>query len=135
MKLNKKAVSGVVTVVLLILLVIAAVGILWAVISNFTEDSTESVGTSAICLATQLEIVDANATANQIVVKRTYGSGELSGIKVFVVETEVTGYDGNVLAGQEKTITVTSIAGNKIEVAAVVDGQACAIADSAIAFA
>ncbi len=91
MKLNnKKGVSDVITTVLMILLVIAAIGILWLVVSRFVKTGTESVGSSSDCLTTTLDIESAvvNGTSGNLTarVKRSGSSvANLSNIK-FVVD-------------------------------------------------
>lgn len=79
MKLNKKrGVSDVVTTVLMILLVIAAIGILWVVIQKFVTSGVASVPTQADCLTLQLTLSNAKFSgsvmpANTLTVSVTRG--------------------------------------------------------------
>lgn len=91
--LNKKAVSGVIVTVLLVLLVFAAVAIVWAVISSFLS---EQGGIIAQGLDTvSLDIIDNSLKYNstdglEVKVKRNIGKGNITGINL-VVNGETTG--------------------------------------------
>ena len=79
-KSQKRGVSGVITAVLLILLVIAAIGILWVVVQNFVQEGSSGVTGAADCLTTSFEVVSASGTS--IVVRRTGGDAVLTAIRV-----------------------------------------------------
>ena len=85
--MNKKGVSGVITTVLLILIVLAAIGILWAVVSSFLKSSTSNV--QGINFA-QLEIIDNTATFNpttsqiSLRIKRDSTPGNITGYRAVI---------------------------------------------------
>ena len=98
--MNKKAVSGVITAVLLILLAIAATGVLWVVISNFIGSNTKVISLGVNTL--DVNIMSANYLADglQIRVKRQASGGDLSGVR-FSIEDE-SGNSENI----DKLITI-----------------------------
>ena len=89
---SKKAVSGVVTTVLLILIVLAAIGILWAVISSFLKQGTQGIEGAADCFSLQLSIESAtNATVlpatvpgATVRVKRLAGEGNITAMCMLI---------------------------------------------------
>jgi len=85
--MNKGGVSGVVVAILLILIVIAAVGILWAVISGFMEANAERIEMGANTV--RLDVVNAhynNGFVNFTVTRDT-GMGNVSYVKL-IAENE-----------------------------------------------
>ena len=142
MKLNnKRGVSDVITTVLMILLVIAAIGILWLVVSRFVRTGTEGVGSASDCLSTDLEIVSANnVNGNSLSasVKRNSGDGSISEIKFFVGGSVVTVTPTTwPSVGETKTYEnatainsgIGSINGKSLEVAAVIGTKTCQSSD------
>ncbi len=141
---SKKAVSGVVTTVLLILIVLAAIGILWAVISNFLKQGTQGIEGAADCFSLQLSIESAtNATATvpgaTIRVKRLAGEGNITAIK-FLVDGIDTPFSGTIpQVAETRTFVASSLTnpqqiptiGKSIEIAAIVGSRTCGVADSA----
>src|SRR3989344_9589392 len=96
--MNKKGVSDVITTVLLVLIVLAAVGIVWLVVSSFLNNSTEQIDLGAGF--SQLDIVDNSvkylpSDVLQIRVKRDSNPGNITGLRVIVesVEGNVQSYD------------------------------------------
>lgn len=79
---QKRGVSGVVTAVLLILLTIAAIGILWVVVQNFVQDGSSGVTGQADCLQTRFEAVSADVSDNTITIRKTSGSAALGAIRI-----------------------------------------------------
>lgn len=123
---SKRGVSGVVTAVLLILLVIAAIGILWVVIQNFVEEGTSSLGGSADCLETSFEVL--SSTTSSVTIRRTSGDAALSAITVAVDSSSGT-VDQDAVVGESVTVSITPIlsSGNyDVSVSATLsDGTAC----------
>jgi len=144
---SKKAVSGVVTTVLLILIVLAAIGILWAVISNFLKQGTQGIEGAADCFSLQLSIESAtNATVSPAIVpgatirvKRLAGEGNITAIK-FLVNGIDTPFSGTIpQVAETRTFVASSLTnpqqiptiGKSIEIAAIVGSRTCGVADSA----
>ncbi|HLC56277.1 MAG TPA: LamG domain-containing protein [Candidatus Nanoarchaeia archaeon] len=96
--MNKKGVSDVITTVLLVLIVLAAVGIVWLVVSSFLNNSTEQIDLGAGF--SQLDIVDnsikyLSSDVLQIKVKRDSNPGNITGLRI-IIESEqgnVQSYD------------------------------------------
>ena len=135
LKSQKKGVSGVVTAVLLILLVVAAVGILWAVVQSLVSDSTGNVGSSTICLTNTFSIesaVDDEVTTTTVKIKKTQGSDEITGINFFVDGASKDATETDVPSlGETKTFTLTSTGGTEVEIAPVLGETQCPNSDKA----
>jgi len=95
--IDKKAVSGVIVTVLLVLLVFAAIAIVATVILPFVENNLADVQGQAACIKLGLEIESAtftpkdNSDPNNIIpvtttikIKRTGGDANISSINVFI---------------------------------------------------
>lgn len=146
---SKKAVSGVVTTVLLILIVLAAIGIVWAVISNFLNQGTRSIEGSADCFSLQLSLESAvnktitpnfltNSNLNNVElrVKRIAGEGNVTAIK-FLVDGVDTSFSGTIPSVAEtRTFSARIInpeaVGKNVEIAAILGTRTCGVADSAV---
>ena len=136
LKSQKKGVSDVVTAVLLILLVVAAVGILWAVVQSLVSDSTGNVGSSTICLTNTFSIESAidNSINTVVKIKKTQGSDEITGINFFVdgASEEATGTVPSLGETETFTLTgVTDVIGKDIEIASVLEETQCPNSDKA----
>ena len=136
LKSQKKGVSGVVTAVLLILLVVAAVGILLAVVQSLVSDSTGNVGSSTICLTNTFSIESAidNNINTVVKIKKTQGSDEITGINFFVdgASEEATGTVPSLGETETFTLTgVTDVIGKDIEIASVLEETQCPNSDKA----
>lgn len=88
-RLNKKGLSGIVTTLLLVMLIIIAIGAVWITVNNLIEKSSE--GVSFDVLTIDLEIVSAKINFSDgkatIRVRRNVGEGEVVGIKFLVEDT------------------------------------------------
>ena len=85
--MNTKGVSGVVTAVLLILLVIAAVGVLWVVVQNFVTTQTSDLGSATGCLDTRMkvvEVVSSGPGSPKVIFQRVSGGAEISEVFVYL---------------------------------------------------
>jgi|GEM_PF-1246961 len=109
--MSKKGVSDVITTVLMILIVLAAIGIVWAVVSSFLNNSTEQIDLGAGF--SQIDIVDNSVKylpgdVLQIKVKRDSNPGNISGLRIIVesVEGNVQSYDINTLVKELETKTI-----------------------------
>ena len=82
---NKKALSGVVTTLIIILLVIVAIGIIWAVINPFIGESVEQIGTGTKCLDVSVKataLVNTAGTDYDVTLSRTGTGDEIGGEKL-----------------------------------------------------
>lgn len=78
--MNRKGISEVVTVILIILLSITAVIIVWQVVRPLIEKPASTI--SADCVTVSLEVTRAQVGSNNITVTRNAGSGSLQKIVV-----------------------------------------------------
>ena len=132
---NKRGVSGVVTAILLILLVIAAIGILWVVFQNFVKEGTRGLEGSTDCLTTTF-VIDSGATvgSDAIVVKRTGGSASVDSFRV-IVDGDLKSSPSPVGAfgiGETESLTVLPLTdGQTVEVSVVFGQNTCSLGASA----
>jgi flagellin-like protein len=85
--MDKKGVSGVITAVLLILLVIASIGILWVVIAVFVFESADTIGTGINLVGVDIESVFVDNDGVKVRVKRNSVSGELDAVRIIVEDS------------------------------------------------
>jgi flagellin-like protein len=139
MEVNKKrGVSDVVTTVLMILLVIAAIGILWVVIQQFVSKGTEGIPNQADCMTTTLSITDAklNSTGLFAKVSRTGSSTTVSTLKFFANGNSVA-LNGTVpdVSGIQTWTNASTLSGvssgQSLTVAAVIGTTTCNPSESA----
>jgi len=109
--MSKKGVSDVITTVLMILIVLAAIGIVWAVVSSFLNNSTEQIDLGAGF--SQIDIVDNSikylpSDVLELKVKRDSNPGNISGLRVIVesVEGNVQSYDIETSVKELETKTI-----------------------------
>ena len=141
MKLNnKRGVSGVITAVLLILLVIAAIGILWVVVQNFITQGADTIPGASDCLTNQLSIESAvygTAGTNLTVrVKRIGGDADISSLSFFIDgAVPTTPLSGSTpTTGETQTFFTDDAASQpaKVEVSAVIAGRTCQSTESGV---
>lgn len=137
--MNRKAQGQIITTVLIILLVLAAIVIVWQVVRNTVTESTEQIKGGTDCATVSVEIVSATGTTNKIVIKRNVGSGTIEGFKVLVNDADVgdTTITPTDLEELEET-TITATQGfdkdDEISIAAIVEpDRLCEVADTATA--
>jgi len=83
---NTKGLSGVITTLIIILLVIAAIGIIWAVVQPFIKGSGEKFDINTKCLNVGVEPTKLNCAggACNVTVKRSEGEEEIAGVKFYL---------------------------------------------------
>ncbi|MFA6022613.1 MAG: archaellin/type IV pilin N-terminal domain-containing protein [Candidatus Pacearchaeota archaeon] len=143
MKLNnKRGISDVITTVLMILLVIAAIVILWAVVQRFVTQGTSTVAGTGECLTTTLTVTSATNTSG-LTVRVTRGgdfSGNLTELRFFVDGTNVPMTGTKPMPGETMTFVSSTtlpngwldkdIPGKQVKVAAVIGTKTCEASDS-----
>jgi hypothetical protein len=89
-RFGKKALSDVISTLLILLLVFVAVAILWVVIRNVINQGSEQVTLGKFTLDLKIDQVSVDETANQVSVrvKRNTGDGEFVGLKIIVSDDE-----------------------------------------------
>ena len=83
--MNRKGISEVVTVILIILLSVAAIIIVWQVVKPLIERPASSAQTD--CVTVSLEITSASKAAGTVIVKRSPGAGDLTAIEVVTYDS------------------------------------------------
>jgi flagellin-like protein len=95
--LSKKGLSGIVTVVILIALVIAAVSIVWAVVAGLLESSQDSISSGLSRVSLKITNVSFDSSGAHIRVLRNVGEGNLVKIKfIFITDTKRSSSDTEV---------------------------------------
>jgi len=86
--MKKRGLSAIVTTLIIILLVLVAVGGIWAVVSNFIDEGTETFSLSQKCLAVNLDINsaacddDGNNWECDVTYERKVGGEDIDGIRI-----------------------------------------------------
>jgi hypothetical protein len=102
---NKKALSGVITVLMMVMLALVITAVIWSLLKNTVEETTSQAGGQLACLETNLEITSADpcpagSTSCEVVVRRKTGGDEIQGIKVIITDGKST------LAGEGDSIGI-----------------------------
>src|SRR3989344_3128953 len=82
---DKRGVSGVVTAVLLILLVVASIGVLWGVVSKLVSDNAEVIGAGINSVDIDVQEAHIDNSNAYVKIKRMPATGNLTGVK-FIFE-------------------------------------------------
>lgn len=126
---DKRGLSEVVTTIITILLVLVAIGIVWAVINNVLQSGTEQTENAAKCLQIDIKATAATCTAAgacNVTYRRNSGGDDIDGIKI-VLNNGVASFQADVAGNLAElgTDTETNIATglttpvpNSVEVAA-----------------
>ena len=84
---NKKGLSGIVTTLIIILLVLVSVGVIWQVVGNLLDKSTTTIGTSSKCLDIDVRATKVLSTGtdgyNITITRKPTGEGEVGAKIVF----------------------------------------------------
>ncbi|MEK6828732.1 MAG: archaellin/type IV pilin N-terminal domain-containing protein [Nanoarchaeota archaeon] len=107
---NKRGLSEVVTTLIIILLVLVAIGIVWAVVSNILQTGSEQTEISAKCLQVGVKATAASCTAGacSVTYKRSAGGDDIDGVVIILsngqdsVQKDVA---GNLAVQQTRTET------------------------------
>ena len=126
---GKRGISGVILTIIMIVLVLAAVAIIWGIIINFIQDQTGEIDVATKCLevdiqATKLSCTGAQNDVCDVTLSRTAKGDNIAGMKlVFTNALGETNYihdvSGNIALLEIRTIldittTITDV--NKVEV-------------------
>ncbi len=140
MNKNKRGQSEIITTVLIILLVLAAIVIVWQVVRSTVTTGANQITGGTDCITLGFEITKADIGDNNVIVKRTAGSGDLGKLILIVngVTNSTTDSAGlKELESKQLSLdpaTSTLKADDKIEVAAILgttgNNKICDIADT-----
>jgi len=142
---EKKGISGIITVLLILAITIISAGVVWYTIQNVLSSQTSELQTSSNCLGITLDIVSvgacpAGSTSCNVTVERRAGGGDINGVRVIITDGSSTLIgDGNAMSALEMaTITATGSAlgsdATKAKVAALIadssgENYVCEIVD------
>ena len=113
---NRKGLSTVVATLIIILLVLVAVGIIWAVVKDILQQGSETVDINVKCLAIEVNAVSVSETSAgvyDVTFVRGSGKGDIGGIKMNVFNDDVSsgiidfGSAISVLETQTRTMDTT----------------------------
>ena len=91
--MTKKAQAQIITTVLIILLVLAAIVIVWQVISNTINKGAKEIDEQSNCIGFRIDITNINTTADTITIRPTK---DIDGYRAFVNGSKF-GVDGGFL--------------------------------------
>lgn len=92
---NTKGLSGVITTLIIILLVIAAIGIIWAVVNPFIKGAGDDIASQTDCMALDIKVQKAVCEASgdncNVTLKRgSDGGKEIAGVKLLFYNADET---------------------------------------------
>ncbi len=139
---SKRGLSDLVASVLMIILVLAAVIIVWQVVLPLIKGKTGEISSQATCIGINLEIIKANNNTGNITVKRGIGGkdADVADVK-FLAEGTASNHTNTAPALTQLETKIYNVAaskgtaGKKIEVAAILNNEAnsvCNIVSSLI---
>jgi len=138
---GKRAMSEVITSVLIILLVIAAIVIVWGFVGPMLKKTSEDIGTGCVTVSTEITSASCTGNALALTVKRNAGEADLKKIRVVVTHSAGSDtFDEEVgmeeLASRNLEVDVSNMTDvSKVEIAPIVaksggDDDVCSIQDS-----
>jgi len=123
---DKRGMSQIITTVIIVVLVLVAIGIVWAVIANIIDAGSDDVALGTSCLGIQIKatrVVNTSATGDyDITLKRLAGGNSIGGVKILIKnDTDSALLDFgealNELEEKRKPLSSTGILNaNKVEV-------------------
>ena len=126
--MNKKAQAQIITTVLIILLVLAAIVIVWQVIQGTIEGGTEEISKKTGCLGLNIDITNINTQANAVTIRP---NKEIEGFRVYVDGNDAGESPVKVPELGTKTFRVKYTpgikTGNEVEVLGKIAGEYCTI--------
>jgi len=133
---KKRAQSEIITTVLIILLVLAAIVIVWQVVRSTVTTGANQITGGTDCITLGFDISRADASANNVTIKRTAGAGDLGKLKLLVsgVTKNDTADASNLKELESMKVMLSSGTlgtNDKVEVAAILkNGKGCDVADT-----
>jgi len=122
---NTKAMSQIVTTVILVVLVLVAIGIVWGVINNLIGGAEDDISGGAECLNINIRatgVVLASGVLYDVTITRTAGGGDIDGVKATLFSDTANGglQDLSSTIGELETETIADVTGvadaNKVEI-------------------
>ncbi len=87
---NKKGLSGIVTILIVILLGLVAAGVVWVVINNTVSKSASNVEYGTSCMEVSVEPIKASCNEGmcQVTLSRSASGGEIDGIRMIFLDVD-----------------------------------------------
>ena len=107
---GKRGLSEVVTTLIIILLVLVAVGVVWAVVSNLLSEGSSQIDTTQFSIDVNFLRASVNGNNVNMTVERASGQGNITGLKFILSDgfnSETFDEIGSLTELQQKTFTVT----------------------------
>ena len=131
--MNRKAQAQIITTVLIILLVLAAIVIVWQVVQGTIRTGAEEVETQSACLGLNMVVVSANATSDDVVVRRDPGAADVDTVIATIYlddEKSEVGASPGLAVLDTETINVPGLeTTSKVQVSGKVGEQACPLSE------
>jgi len=121
---DKRAMSAIVTTVIIVALALVAIGIVWAVINNILNESSGDVDFSQKCIDSIVSATSASCNSTggcNVTLERTSGSIDIGGVKLIFSNSTTKGsaqtIEGNIAEFGVKSVTSVGVANaTKVEV-------------------
>ncbi len=88
--MNKKGMSTIITTVIMIVLVLVAVGVVWAIVQNILTESADDISLGSLKIRLNIEKVKITDVGVDVQVKRSAGEANLVGINFIISDGENT---------------------------------------------
>lgn len=88
--MEKRGLSTIVTTLLIILLVIIAIGVIWAVVRNVLQKGSENIGFEGLLIELNIRAASIDGDTAYVQVKREAGEGDLVGINFVFSDTDTS---------------------------------------------
>ena len=138
--MNKRGLSGIITVVLFVLLILVAIGIIWAFVNPFITEGTSGVGTIGDCIKLRLEpsncVIDPVTSTYSLNIQRGADESTLADIKLIFYDSidnteiiDVSSLDRYIIPGALGSRTYNGIGlstiadAEKVGVSGVIEGE------------
>ena len=92
---GKRGISGVIETIVLVLLVLLAVGIVWAVVQGLIVNKTDEITKADTIINMKIKKVEIADTTINVQVERLSGEGEMAGIRFIFGDGENTAFTNN----------------------------------------
>ena len=126
---NKRGVSGLVTTLIMVLLVLVSIGIIWPVIKNIISGGVEQISLGQLTI--DLKIKEAKIDESNLIVRvsRNVGKGDLVGVKFAISNeslTKVIEKTTNITELEDQTFNLGSVVSSvkEVSIAPIIQSEA-----------
>ena len=121
---NKKSQAQIISTILIILLVLAAIVIVWQVVQGTVKGGAEEIETQTDCIGLNIDITNIDAALDTVTIRP---SKDLSSYKVYINGEEKVADGGPVTAYSTRTATIFGgiAVGNEVQVLGKIGNTIC----------